>query len=193
MRIAIALLLVLTLVGGVAWAEKLPDVNDAVPPSQARIVFSGTLSASSPVYDRIYGGLVSLDCQSNVYDSSMNGQYYEVFCMRVTNTDPIEIWVDANGTNISDTVMTLYCEPFDPSQPQLNVISYDDDDGPGLLSAFLLADNIHLVPGTNYYLVFSTFSSAVTGDFVIQTSDNVTVCVVDVETSPWGTVKNLYR
>ena len=69
-----------------------------------------------------------------------------------------------------------------------------DSDGDSLLSAFTLEDNLVLSPGSDYWLVLSTFSPGATGDFTINTSDNVELCgSVANESRSWTELKGLYR
>jgi hypothetical protein len=194
MRFATTLLLVL-LMATVAMAdEKIPDTDNALPSPAMRGTLSGSLTADSPTWNRIFGGSVSLECASQVIDSSSDGQYFEMFCIEVDSADPIEAIVDPALTNIGDTVMTLYCDPFDVADPMTNVVSYDDDGGEGLLSAFTVADGITLTPGNSYWLVLSTFSTGAMGDFGIQTSDNVVECgSVALERTTLDALKATYK
>jgi len=189
----LTIILLTLLIAGVAFAEKVPDVDEARPILDSRAVFSGTLDANSETWNRFFGGSVSLECMSEVIDSSTDGQYYEVFCIMTTDMEPIEVVVDPDGTTIGDTVMALFCDPFNVDDPMTNVVSYDDDGGEGLLSAFLPADGITLTPGDTYWLLLSTFGAGAMGDFVITTSDNVTDCVVAADGKSWSSLKGLYR
>ncbi len=195
MKFINVLIIALMLLVGTAMAdEKIADTQNALPNLNTLSVLSGTLDENSPTYDRIFGGSVSLECASQVIDSSQNGMYFALFCIEASTSDPIEIIVDPTGTNISDTVMTLYCDPFDPGDASFNVVSYDDDGGDGLLSAFTIADGITLTPGDSYFLVLSTFGTGAMGDFVINTSDNVTECgTVATEAGSWDSLKASYR
>ena len=139
--------------------EKLPDTSEAVSTSAPVVVISGALTVNSPTWDRVFGGCLPLDCMSQVSDSGSDGQYYDAHCIQVSDSTPIEAIVDENLTTIGDTVMTLYCDPFDPNNPMVNVVIYDDDGGAGLLSAFLVGGNITLTPGNMFWLVLSTFSA----------------------------------
>ena len=195
MKFVNVLLIAFMLVAGAAIAvEKEADTQNAVPTLSTLGVLSGTLDENSPTYDRIFGGSVSLECASEVSESSSDGMYFALFCIEVSTSDPIELIVDPAATNIGDTVMTLYCDPFDIAAPEANVVSYDDDGGDGLLSAFTIDDNITLTPGNSYFVVLSTFSPGNMGDFAINTSDNVTECgTVATESSNWDSLKASYR
>lgn len=195
MRIVIALLLCVVLMTTVAFAgEKTTDTDNASPVTTVRDTWTGSLTSTSPVWDRIFGGAVSLECASNVSDSSQDGEYFELFCVEVTDSSPIEIIMDPALTDITDTIIMLYCEPFDAANPAANVVSVDDDGGEGLLSAFTVADNITLTPGNTYWLVVSTFYSATEGNFGLQTSDNVVDCgSVALEQTTFGALKANYR
>jgi hypothetical protein len=76
---------------------------------------------------------------------------------------------------LSDTVITLYCDPFDPMDPLHNIVAYDDDGGDGLYSAFFDTDGATMTAGDPYWLVLSTFSAGDTGDYDICLEGNVTV------------------
>lgn len=142
--------------------------------------YSGSLTAASPTWDRIFGSAVDLTCNAAMSDSSNDGQYYEEIPIQVTATENLE--AEVISFTGGDTVIALYCDPFDPANPGLNAIAYDDDDGVGTLSAFVAGDGITLQPGNTYYLVFSTFSGAVVGDFTINfTSATVTVVPVELQ------------
>jgi hypothetical protein len=175
-------------------AEKPVTSRDAVMQDGSRIVLTGTLDSSSPVWNRGFNNVdpPAPNCDFPLSDSS-DGQYYEVFCLNVTDANAIEIIVDADATTIGDTHMTLYCDPFDPNTPLVNAVFSDDDDGDSLLSAFTLEDNLVLSPGSDYWLVLSTFSPGATGDFTINTSDNVALCGgVAAEGQSWSEIKALY-
>jgi len=197
MKLVMTLALALVAVAGIAVAagEKEADVRDVVMQEPGRIQITGTLDSSSPMWNRGYGsGAYSLACAFPLTDSSADGQYYDLFCVESTDQNPIQIEVDAGSTTIGDTTMFLFCDPFNPNTPLLNAVFYDDDDGDGLTSAFTLADNIMLPPGTDYWLVLSTFSGGVTGNFTLNTSDNVILCGgVPIDNHDWTTVKGLFR
>ncbi len=190
------LITTLLLTAGTALArEKTPDVRDTAAAATYNSAIFGTLTTASGVYDRIYNqGNISTQCGAEALDSANDGMYFDVYCLQVDDRNPIELVLDADGTEITDTVLTLYCSPFDPSQPDQNVIAFDDDGGVGTLSAFTSAQNITLEPGHEYWLVISTYGAGMTGNFVIQPSSNVFDCgAVANETASFGTVKGLYR
>jgi len=179
--------------------EKTPDVinaaaNTIVVTSTNPPIF-GLLSSQSGTYDRIYNqGAIDTQCGAEVLDSVNDGMYYDILCLQVDDNQPIELIVAAEGTDIIDTVLTLYCSPFDPLFPDQNVVAFDDDSGLNTLSAFTLSDNIVLSPGSEYWLVISTFGANMTGNYVIQPSGNVYDCgAVGDEDTSWGAVKGLYR
>lgn len=182
-------------VGPAPAAEKMPDlVNVAAEPSWNPPV-SGSLTTLSGVWDRIYNlGDVAPGCGAEALDSANDGMYYDLYCLQVDDNQPIELVLDANGTNIIDTVLALYCDPFNPEDPTAGLIAYDDDGGVGTLSAFSAADGIVLQPGSEYWLVISSYGAGMTGDYVVQASSNVYDCgSVSREATSWGTVKGLYR
>lgn len=174
--------------------EKALDAVDIKPRTTGFQPLAGTFSASSPTYDRIYGGAADAGCGAPAWDSLNDGTPYDIFCVEVTDTGPIEIIVDPAVTNIADTVLTLYCDPFDPLAPAANVVAFDDDDGVGTLSALSVSDDIHLVPGLSYWIVVSTYGAGMHGFFTVQLGDNILPCGgVGIEATSWGGLKGMYR
>ncbi|MBK7769455.1 MAG: hypothetical protein IPI48_02680 [bacterium] len=176
-----------------AQEKSLDSVN--IKPGKAGFqMLPGTFDASSPTYDRIYGNDVDAACGAPMLDSANNGMAFDIFCIEVTDSAPVEIIVDPTLTTISDTVLTLYCDPFDPMAPALNVVAYDDDDGMGTLSALTASDDIRLVPGREYWVVVSTYGAGMYGSFTVQLSDNAAPCGgVAVDGATWGDLKGMYR
>jgi len=173
---------------------KLPDTKDAVNQNPILLVIAGTLDENSPTWNRGFNNVdpPDLSCNFPLGDSS-DGQFYDVFCVTGTDDNPVEIIVDAAATTIGDTHMNLYCDPFDPMNPLEQVVFSDDDDGDGLMSAFTLSDGL-VLSGGDYWLVLTTFSPGAMGDFVINTSDNVSICGgVAVENHTWSHLKGIYR
>jgi len=178
-----------------AWAvEKVPDLLNATPQAGFQSVMQGTLTTSSPTYDRAFGDEISLDCDAPLMDSANDGVYLEIFCIKSTDSNPIELVVDAAGTNITDTVLTIYCRNFDPSNPLGNAIAFDDDGGEGTLSAITRDDGVILAPGLVHWAVLSTYGAAMTGDYLIQAGPNLVTCdAVPTASTSWGALKAAYR
>jgi hypothetical protein len=139
--------------------------------------YNGSLSASRPTWDRSFGATYDASCNLAMTDSSNNGQYYEVIPIEVSATENLECEVTSFG---GDSTLHVFCDPFNPLAPLDNVLAYDDDGGVSPLSAFSAADGVELQPGNTYYVVLSTFSPGVTGDFTIDFT-SATVVVVPVE------------
>jgi len=175
-------------------AEKALDAVNIKLGTTSFQTFSGTLDGSSPVYDRISSTAVDANCGAPAFDSLNDGMAFDIQCIEVMDTNPIEIILDPGLTSISDTVLTLYCDPFDPLAPSLNVVAFDDDDGVATLSALSVPDNIRLVPGLKYWVVVSTYGAGMYGNYTAQLSDNVFPCGgVANESTTWGGIKGLYR
>ena len=197
MKKAIALILVVVLMAGLAMAkdEKIADI-DYVMDAPSRIQITGMLDSSSPTWNRAFGsGTPSpTDCAFVLTDSGNDGQYYDQMCITSTDDMPIEIVVDGDATEIADTTMYIFCANFDANDPLANVVYYDDDGGDGLYSAINLDDGVILPAGTEYWLVLSTFSAGDMGSFTINTSDNVAMCgSVGTENTDWSSVKGLFK
>jgi len=194
MRIVTVVVLLALLAAPALAKEKQSDTANAAPDKSYTLSFSGSLDALSPVYDRIYAADMDPGCGAPSSDSVNDGMAFDLFCIHVENEQPIALILDPGTTNIADTVMSIYCDPFDPLDPGANLVAFDDDDGVSTLSAITIEDGVTLVPDHEYWLVISTYGAGMYGDFAIQTSDNVYACGdVPLENSSWGAVKGLFR
>ena len=195
MKKAIVLLLAVA-VAAVAIASDLPkdpDRVDYVMDTPSRITIDGELTDATPTWHRwrpdSYSEL-SLDCMLNFTTDYATEPHFDQYCLNVSTSDPVEIVVMAAAF---DTVIYLYCDPFDPANPTVNGVFMDDDDGDGLLSAILAADGVTLTPGLDYWLVICSYSSTI-GTYSMETSDNVSLCgSVGVENTSWSSVKGLFN
>lgn len=185
---------ILAAAGSAAAGEKALDtVNIKAGPASFQVL-AGVLDASSPTWDRIHTAAVDANCGAPALDSANDGMPFDIFCIEVSDTEPVQIVLDADLTSLTDTVLTLYCDPFDPAAPDRNVIAFDDDDGVGTRSALTAADDIRLVPGREYWVVVSTYGAGMYGTFRVQLGDNAFPCGgVAVDGATWGDVKGMYR
>jgi hypothetical protein len=164
--IGIAVVLLVVAPGFAADNEKQPDTMDyTIDAANRSDTTSGNIDGSQ-TFDRRF--LVTYDgtCSAASSDSSNDGVGYEVFPFY----SPAGQAVDAEvvlGT-LSDSVMFVYCDPFDPANPDLNLLAWDDDGGVGLGSAMTPADGYMLDPFTQYYMVISGYSSASSGDYTLN-------------------------
>jgi len=178
-------------------AEDLLKVDnlDAVPSNPARIEIAGSLDDTYPTWHRWRGtdySQVSLECALEMTFEYSSDPYFDVFCVQVTDTEPIQIWA-APTEGQFDTVLYLYCDPFDSENSTVNCITVDDDNGDGLLSFIGAITTVTLQPGEQYWLVLCGYSPSATGNYLIQTSDNVELCGVATESHDWGTIKSLFQ
>ena len=178
--------------------EKIPDERESRATLGGTAVINGTLSASSPTYARIVPdspGTIDTGCNLAVMLSGVGDNvFYGQHCIEVTDSTPIEAIIDELPTTVTDTVLSLYCHPFDRTRGDANVIAYDDDGGVGLHAGFDPALGITLTPGNTYWLILSTFANADMGDYQITLSPNIVVCsATPVEPASWGVVKSIYR
>ena len=134
---------------------------------------TGTLNASSPRYNRIFGdNSAGLNCDALSADSSNDACPYVSLPFHADAPANFSAVVRGRGTTLEDTVMSIYCN-FDPLHPDQNLIVYNNDfHGP--LSGFKQEDGIALVPGNTYYLVLSTFTGDAGGLIDTGTYD---VCI----------------
>jgi len=191
--ITIVLIMAFATMAFAADLPKDPDTVDHVMDSPSRIVITGELTDSSPTWHRwrpsSYEEL-GLDCDLVFTSDYTTEPHYDMYCFNVSDSEPVEFVVDDAGF---DTVIYLYCDPFDPMDPTVNGIYMDDDDGDGLNSAIVAENGVTLMPGYDYWFVICSYSSTI-GSYSVMTSDNVALCGgVAVENSNWSTVKSLFQ
>lgn len=142
---------------------------------------SGVLDGSSPTWNRRApdDGFRNLGCGLFTNDAQDNGMGYAVFEIQVSQPEDLAVSVVASGTTIPDTVLYLYCGPFDPLQPASNLIATADDIVPGedLLSAFTPERDITLTPGQSYFLVLTGFTAEDVGTFELEITSPTAVFV----------------
>ena len=144
---------------------------------------NGTLDGSDPTFTRPQNSpVVTVNCAS-AWTPSAGGFRYEAHAFHVTNNSPIQIEVNAAGTTIGDTFLSVSCQPFNAAAPTVNGVITDDDDGAGYLSAITLADNVTLTPGKTYWAVVTTYGVGDTGAYQLDFSDNV---VLGVPPKKWA-------
>ena len=197
MKKAIVLLLILAVSAGFAIAADKPiDNEEYTIQNPGRILITGVLDTSSPLWDRgvDYSAPPAPNCDFPFVDHGSGPAAYDQHCFRVTDTSPVEMEV-VDPTTVYDTTLYIFCEGFDAAFPLNEGVFWDDDGGVGLRSAFTLSDNIVLTPGVDYWLVVSVYYHTTTlGDYTIQTGDNVTLCgSVANENTDWSSIKSLFR
>lgn len=188
--------LFLVALAGLAIASDLPkdiDRVDYVMDAPSRIVITGELTPNSPTFHRwrpaSYEEL-GLNCDLVMTSDYSTEPHYDLHCFNVTDNEPVEFVVDQAGF---DTVIYIYCDPFDPADATQNAVYMDDDDGAGLNSAIFAANGVTLNPGQDYWFLICSYSSTV-GTYSVMTSDNVALCgSVDNEASSWSNLKGLFN
>ena len=140
--------------------EKQPDTLDfSIPNTNRAAVVSGSLNGA-PTYDRIFTGDVDPNCNAtSTFSGSGVGVPYAVIEVHTTNPagENMVVSVNDGSTDLVDTVISLYCAPFDPDNADQNLVAYDDDGGTGLFSAITDGDGAFMRSGESYYLVLSIF------------------------------------
>lgn len=120
---------------------------------------TGTLSPTSPHYNRIHGvGVVNTNCNAPSDDWIENNMPYVAIPVVSTIAENFQAQILSSGTSVFDTTFSLYCDAFNPSNPGQNLIAFNDDFLGSFHSGFSDADNILLQANTRYWLVVSTFS-----------------------------------
>ena len=167
--------------------EKQPDLRDYTPPATRSIVINGQLDGSDLTFNRrIPGFTYSPNCSALSSPSGNVPSYYEAYTFTANSTQMFEAYLTSPTCTCitDDPVMFLYCFPFDPLHPDLNLRFSDDDDGTGCCSAIVPADNVSIIQGEQYVLVVSSYSplSPMTYELNIQSN----VSLVGVPISGWA-------
>ena len=196
MKALFTLMAILLLATCVQAGDPLKDDHfDGIADAPSRIEITGSLDANSPTWHRWRGSdysQVGLNCDLAMTYEYSSDPYFDMFCIQVNDTEPIQIWT-APVDGQFDTVLYLYCDPFDPANSTENCITVDDDNGDGLLSFIGAITTVTLQPGDTYWLVICGYSPSSVGNFLIQTSDNVTLCGVPADETDWSTIKSLFK
>jgi hypothetical protein len=113
--------------------------------------------------------------------NSNTGYYYYQAIQVTTNTAGKYTFASSSSM---DTYGLFYYDPFNPSLPLNNLITYDDDSGGN--SQFRI--NITLSYGVTYVLVVTTYSASITGSFLITALGPSWVSLTPFTPStPWPT------
>ncbi len=195
MKKAIAVTMMLAFAGA-AFASDPPkeaDLVDYTWDSPVLMTITGELTDATPTFHRWRPGSfsdISLSCELLMTYEYSTDPHYDVYCFNVSDSAPVEFVVDVASF---DTVIYIYCDPFDPLQSTVNGVFADDDDGAGLNSAIMASDGVTLTPGNDYWFLICSYSSTI-GTYSVQTSSNVSLCGTSAtEDSHWGSIKNLFR
>ena len=119
--------------------------------------YSGALYSSSPVFFRP--------------QSSANQYYYYQAIQVTTYTSGL---FSFKSTSSIDTYGCFYNYPFDPSNPNSNLIAQNDDGG-ALGDGNQFRINVTLQPSRTYVLVVTTYLTTTTGSFSIRVSGPASV------------------
>lgn len=136
----------------------------------------GIFDSSSPTHDRIKSTPFSSgpDCTTPSEDSYNDNVRYAQY--RIIPNSNILLQADITTTSDSppDTLLALYCAPFDPENPADNLVAMDDD-GNGFPNAGLTNRNIPLNADTSYYLVVISYSETfnASGSYNLVLSDDL--------------------
>lgn len=160
-----------------------------LPCAFAAATITGTFDAGSLTWDRLKdsGSVVGTNCNGTAFDSYNDDVPYAQFMIRTTTNENLIAQANAGNTNI-DTLLLVYCYPFDPANPTNNLIAIDDDSGGHPHPAFTAADNISLLANTDYVLVVTAYSTypfqGPHGNFEINLSGNWGISSTDFGDAP---------
>ncbi len=89
--------------------------------------------------------------------------------------------------SLADSVLFLYCDPFDPLNPANNIAAWDDDGGVGFGSAIVPGDGVALAAGVPYQLVVCGFGPANLGTYDLVVGGTIVNGFVAIPTlNQWG-------
>ena len=137
--------------------EKQAETEADLQIVQQRGVSNATGSIGPDVYDRRFDVSTDNTCNAASDDSSNDGTPFAVVPIYSPTGATLVASTDNPGTDIADTVIFLYCDPFDPLSPELSLVAWDDDGGSGFLSAWDGSEGIVLVPDQQYFIVITSF------------------------------------
>jgi hypothetical protein len=124
--------------------------------------FTGNLTGE-PTYDKysLDSDLVDLTCMpaTSLWDEGLT----EYIAIPVEVTAAANLAVSFSATGITDTWLGVYCD-FDPANPDMGMMFYNDDGSVGLISEILDTDGVTLQPGAVYWVVVSVYSDTDLGD-----------------------------
>ena len=108
----------------------------ARPPRAACTASSRPRARAGRAVRRRSASDVRLDCALDLTARTMEWDSpYALYCLEVTDREPIEVWTDQAGTEY-DPVLYLFCGAFDPADAACRAIIFDDDGGPGSMAMF---------------------------------------------------------
>lgn len=149
--------------------ESVSDLENGVR-GVANATMSGNLTGSQ-TFDRRF--LVTYDgtCAASSDDSSNDGTPFQVFPIYSPTGQAADIEVSLGS--LGDSVLFIYCDPFDETAPASNIRAWDDDDGVGFGSAIVPADGVMLEAGVQYFAVVAGFTPSSTGTFDISLGGDI--------------------
>jgi len=132
-------------------------------------ITSGVIDASSPEFDRRWTNAYDANCSLSTF--SAGNRYYQVYPFYSVSDEPLDISSTTTG-GTGDMHFTVYCDPFDATNSDLNITAINDDGGPGSMPAFDPANSYNVSANTQYYLVISTWGAGATGTYDISLGGN---------------------
>lgn len=151
-------------------SEKTIDTQDYSMPAGDRSDTTPGVLDGSNTYDRAWDVTYDGTCTATSLDSGNDGSSYEVFAFYTPVAENLDALVTL-GT-LSDSVMFVYCDPFDPANPDVNLVAWDDDDGDGLASAIIPADGVAIDADTTYFLVIAGYGATALGTYTLDLGGN---------------------
>jgi hypothetical protein len=119
----------------------------------------GVFDSSSPTHDRRKSTPFSSasTCMTLSEDSYNDNVRYAQYRIVPDSNVLLKADITTSSESPPDTLLALYCAPFDPEKPADNLVAMDDD-GNGFPNAGLTTRNIALYADVNYDLVVISYS-----------------------------------
>ena len=140
----------------------------------SKYTITGTFDNDSATWDRTKStpATTTPSCSTESEDSYNNNVSYDQFHIKSSVNTILQAIIAETSIPAIDTMMALYCAPFDPQQPGINLVAMDDD-GNGYPNAGLSSRDITLEGGKSYYLVVTNYSNYVlNGTYSLVLGDN---------------------
>ncbi len=137
----------------------------------------GSFDSSSPTHDRrkaMTSQSTDPSCNKDSVDSYNNNVRYAQYIIKPTIDGALQAHITTPVESSLDTLLALYCAPFDPENPENNLVAIDDD-GNGYPDAGLTSWNISVAGNTTYHLVVMNYSETynIDGSYDLVLGDSV--------------------
>jgi len=188
-------------------------IGQSSPETKENVVddvnFSLTSARALPIVGQLNGSSASFLRPSNIplstvaYDPTCSGSfatapastcYFAVYTFTATQTEELVLTLETPNSGSCctefDPLVLLYCAPFNPNNPLLNLRAGNDDAGVGFWSAFPAGSGVMIEAGNTYDIVVTHFTDIqnLNGpvDYTLTVANDVDIQGHEVPLSNWA-------